>query len=114
MRYIVVGLVVLASMITSCATGPTCQSTCNRLYAEDQCYIRRGGTSQRQLITRCRDECQDALKEPGNIGNYDPYERTGGTVSIDLDNESQAAIWMDCIAEQSCDRLEEGFCAPVW
>ena len=114
MRFLVAGLVVLTSVISSC--GPTCQSTCSRLYSEDQCFIRRAGhVDQTDLRKRCMDECEDALKIPGTVAGYDPYESSGSSINIELENEMQAALWMDCINEQSCERLESGgFCAPVW
>ena len=114
MRIVLTVLVVLTSLLTSC--GPTCQSTCSRLYAEDQCYIQRAGhRDQTELRQRCLNECDDALKTPGPVGGYDPYESAGSSINIELENETQAALWMDCISEQDCERLEKGgFCAPVW
>ena len=114
MRVLVTFLIALTSLLVSC--GPTCQSTCSRLYSEDDCHIRRAGhTDQTELRTRCLDECETALKKTGDVEGYNPTESQGSSINIELENESQAALWMDCIAEQSCERLETGgFCAPVW
>ncbi len=114
MRVLVTFLVAITSLLVSC--GPTCQSTCSRLYAEAECHIQRPGhKDQTQLRQRCLDECEDALKVPGELEGYNPSESTGNSDSIELENETQAAVWMDCISEQSCERLETaGVCAPVW
>jgi hypothetical protein len=51
---------------------------------------------------------------PGELGDYDPYERSGSGVSVELGNEKQAAVWMECVNAQDCSRLEDGYCAPIW
>lgn len=114
-------LVLLSSLL---ACGPNCQSTCQRLYGEStqrvygeqitDCGIDRAGRDASELVDTCMDECQAALEVPGEVGPYEPYERTGSSESVDIENERQAAVWMECIAETSCDRLREGYCAPVW
>ena len=60
--------------------------------------------------------CEDEAKEDevGEKGEYNPYERQGSSSSIQLENEIQAAIWMDCVAEMSCEKIADGYCAPVW
>ncbi len=103
------GLVTLAT-----ACGPTCQSTCDRLYLESSCNIQRAGRTLDELIGYCMGECEAALNEPGELGDYDPYERSGSGVSVTLGNEKQAAVWMECVAAQDCSRLEDGYCAPIW
>lgn len=108
-------------LIAGC--GPNCQSTCQRLYADgsqniggdtvEDCGIERAGRSQTQLIDDCMNQCENALDTPGEMGPYDPYTRSGSSESVTIDNERQAAIWMQCIEETSCDRLTDGFCLPV-
>ena len=37
--------------------------------------------------------------------------------SIELENDQQAALWMDCVEEKSCELLKTSggrFCAPIW
>jgi len=115
-------MLVLLMSLTAC--GPNCQSTCQRLYGEgaqtvngeqlEDCGIQRAGRDANDLIGTCMDNCEGAIDEPGETGPYNPYERTGSSESVDLENERQAAVWMQCISETSCDRLTEGYCAPVW
>jgi hypothetical protein len=109
-----VALVAAAVPISGC--GPTCQSTCNRLYqeAEPSCNIQSVASDRTELLTRCNESCEDALDTPGEIGDYTPHEYTPSSKNIDLENDKQAALWMDCVAETSCEHLNDGYCAPVW
>ncbi|MCB9742596.1 MAG: hypothetical protein H6740_08355 [Alphaproteobacteria bacterium] len=103
---------ILASLV---GCGPNCQSTCNQIYgSEPQCNIQRGGRDQVELIQYCLDECENALSQPGELDGYDPFTAQGRNESIDIENEKQAAVWMDCVADQACDRLTDGYCAPIW
>ena len=46
-----------------------------------------------------------------------PNEKTRSSVSIKLESDQQAALWMDCIEEKSCELLKTTggrFCAPIW
>ena len=116
---------VLGSLtMTGCGlAGPTCQSSCRKLYMEDECNIKRAGypapDGQTELFEKCMNYCEYALDRTGDLGDYDPYSRSGSTTSIELDNEMQAAVWMDCIDQMACDRLDTntangGYCQPVW
>ncbi len=96
------------------ACNPTCQSVCNKIYNEQYCGIVRPGKESDELISDCIGYCEEALTEPGELGTYDPYERVSSSTSIELENEEQAALWMDCVAQQSCERLGQGYCAPIW
>jgi len=102
----------LSILLTGC--GPSCQSTCEKLYQEDECNTVRPGRDTKELLQDCNNSCEDALTEPGEIGEYNPYSNEGSSSSIVLENEQQAALWMDCIAEQACDKISDGYCAPVW
>lgn len=99
-------------LLTAC--GPNCQSTCNRLYQESECNIQSPGATRDDLVLECNTQCENALEVPGEVGDYNPKEYTPNSVSVELENDKQAAVWMDCIAEQSCELLNDGFCAPVW
>jgi hypothetical protein len=117
---IAVSFVAVTTTLALTACGPNCQSTCNRLYSSgsnsdgvEDCSISRPGRSDTDLIDTCLTECEQALSEPGEIGAYDPFVQQGSNTSIELENERQAALWMECIEEQSCQRLSEGYCAPV-
>ena len=118
-KSIVVALV-LASTSLLVACGPNCQTSCQRIYGnsanagEEDCAIQRPGRDQAELIDQCMDYCEGALEQPGEIGTFDPYTRTGSNQSVSLENERQAAIWMECVQDTSCDRLQDGYCAPIW
>lgn len=101
-----------ALYLTGC--GPNCQSTCEKLYIESECNIQRPGRTTDELLQRCSNECEGALEQPGEIGDYDPYDNSGSGSSITLDNEMQAAVWMECVAESACEKIDDGYCAPVW
>lgn len=94
--------------------GPNCQSTCEKLYLESECNTQRPGRTTDELLQRCASECEEALKRPGEIGDYDPYDNSGSGSSIVLENELQAAVWMECVAESACEKIDDGYCAPVW
>ncbi len=104
----------LALLATGC--GPNCQVTCDRLYGStgDACGIARPNTSENDLKSTCMKACKEALKYPGELEGYDPDERQGSSASVEITNDKQAAVWMDCIAETACEDLEKGYCAPVW
>lgn len=112
----VVGASLVALALIASGCGPNCQSTCNRLYSTDgdACNITRPGTSQSDLVDKCMDKCSTALEYPGEVGSYDPYSRQGSSNAFVLENEKQAAVWMDCIAATDCEDLTKGYCAPVW
>ena len=98
--------------------GPNCQSTCQRIYGDGiqdvgaDCAI--PGRTSTDLINTCMQECEDALDTPGEIGSYNPIVQQGAQTSVELENERQAALWMECVGEKSCGNLEEGYCAPIW
>ena len=100
----------MASLNVGC--GPTCQSTCSRLYYEDECGIPTPGRDTDDAFRDCVGMCQGALKHPGEMGVYDPDERLTSGESIELQNEVQAAAWMDCIEQTACDQIEDGYCEP--
>ncbi len=105
-----------ALALTGC--GPTCQSTCNRLYSTsgESCgdILQRPGTSASQLLDTCIDACNDALQTPGEVDGYNPNERTNLSNENLLTNDKRAALWMDCVADTSCESLKDGYCKPVW
>ncbi|MCB9761777.1 MAG: hypothetical protein H6739_18185 [Alphaproteobacteria bacterium] len=112
MRPLILAISLLA-LGTSC--GPTCKSTCERLYGDTpDCAIERPGRTRTDLLDFCMTECTTATGIPGDVGDYDPYERLSSAEAATLENRAQAEVWMDCVAETSCDRFSEGYCAPVW
>ncbi|MFT5680152.1 MAG: hypothetical protein ACI8RZ_001057 [Myxococcota bacterium] len=105
-------LAVISALAVGC--GPNCESTCNTLYQSEQCNVQSPGSDQTELLTTCMDSCEYALGRPGEVGDYKPTEYTPASVSVTLDNDKQAAVWMDCVSETACEFLESGYCAPVW
>ena len=118
-----IALLSLAVMASGC--GPDCQSTCQKLYGtKPNCGdpdpktgfngLVRYGNTREELLRQCEDECESALDNPGDVGNYKPKEYSAVSEAVELETDKQAALWMDCIAETSCKLLDEGYCAPVW
>lgn len=100
------------------ACGPTCQNTCSRVY--NDCGITKTGQTRDELLDRCEDECSGALKNAGDQGEYNPLTPRQSAESLVLENEEQAAAWMDCVWEkvpnaspEECQSLDAGFCAPI-
>lgn len=104
-------------MTTGC--GPDCQTTCEKLYSRGgECKFTSAGDSTGELnYARCSDECNEAIAVPGEADGYNPQEKTPSSQAVELENDQQAAMWMDCIEEKSCELLKTSggrFCAPIW
>ena len=104
-------MIALFALLVGC--GPNCQSTCERIYDDNQCGIAVPGETARESARRCERECEDALKQAGEVGDYNPFEPQTGGASSELQNEKQAAIWMDCVEQTPCEDIDDGFCAPI-
>ena len=95
-----------------------CENTCNKIYlpGEPNCGIQSPGTQQNEQIDRCNDECNAALDTPGEPRKaYKPQEYTADSQGdVTFTNDAEVALWMDCVAETSCELLNDGFCAPIW
>ena len=102
------------SMTTLAACGPDCQSTCNRLFLENECNLQFPGQSRDDLLRECNNACSDALTTPGEIREeYRPNQYTPRDQSVRFQNDQEAALWMDCVEAQACEKLNEGYCAPT-
>ena len=98
-----------ASWLVGC--GPACQETCFRVYDESQCGRQAsGGVTAKQLIDTCASECESALRNTGGMAGYDPRQRQPGVFV--LQNERQAAAWMDCIDASTCEELNPALIDP--
>lgn len=116
-----VALVALGvSLVGLVACGPNCQNTCDQVY--NACSIDKPGQTKSELLGSCNDECNSALQNSGDLGEYDPFARRSSSQSITLENEAQAAAWMDCVwfyapdaTPEQCADLDPsaGFCAPI-
>lgn len=108
-------LLLLVGLLVGC--GPDCRSSCEKLYgdAAGQCNINvasaSGDLGAEELVRNCAASCEDAMGKTGELGDYDPNVR-GSADSVTLENEVQAAVWMECIDETSCDNLGDGYCPP--
>jgi len=60
------------------------------------------------------EECNSGLSTPGVVGDYNPDEQIPQSETPTLDNDQQTALWMDCVANTSCENLEKNYCAPIW
>ena len=121
-------LTTLTLWISGCGTD--CQSACTKLYGTaPNCGDPRGddpdaegyfagligaGQTREKMMRQCMDECEGALDKPGDASDYEPNKYTPATETVTLENDEMAALWMDCIADQSCQNLAEGYCSPVW
>lgn len=129
MRAIAVLLVAFAALLTGCdpdcpggtdcALGPSCYDACEKIFGDSdgQCNIqipgKEGESGRSEMINKCVAHCESALNRAGEVGDYSPNERASGDDDVALENEQQAALWMDCVAETSCDNLDKNYCAPV-
>jgi hypothetical protein len=107
----------LSAALANTGCGSTCQSTCNRLYQEGggACNIQSPGATRTELLSLCMEECEDALEITGEArADYTPNEYTPADKSIIFKNDKEVALWMDCVANTSCEFLDNGYCAPVW
>ena len=104
--------IVLFSQLLAC--GPDCQSTCNKIYQTDQCSIPRPGRTVDESVKYCMSECTSALEKPGAVGDYNPNDETPRSETPVLENDQQAAAWMDCVLNTACNNLQSNYCAPIW
>ncbi|MBW1877696.1 MAG: hypothetical protein JRJ84_04970 [Deltaproteobacteria bacterium] len=102
-------------VLLSSGCGPNCQSTCQQIFDETQpnCGIRIPGRDSDESISDCISACEGALQYPGDVGDYNPFEPNVTGSSVNLDNEKQAAIWMECVEQTACEDIADGFCAPI-
>lgn len=116
-----VALVGLVGLFTS-GCGPNCQSSCAHVFDKAECGIARPGVEASEQVRDCTTACEYALTQPGEIGDYDP-DTPNFSSGVSLDNERQAAAWMDCVwatapegslsGSDECRSLDEGYCAPT-
>jgi hypothetical protein len=113
----------LLAAVALVGCGYNCQETCNHVYADSECGIATGQLDENEAIRLCTQSCEDALARTGDIGEYNPYSPYIGGEQPQLENEKQAALWMECVWDSApepgpqpgCDNLapEAGFCAPI-
>jgi hypothetical protein len=113
-RFSMVAIAGVAFSMLSSGCGPTCQSTCNKIYQPNECNVQRPGRTQDQLLDQCNDECEAALNNPGEKDGYDPFNDRGSSSDFTLSTDRQAAAWMECVDQTNCDLFSTGYCPPIW
>lgn len=96
--------------------GENCQSTCGRIYDQSECGISVSGVPSKTLRDSCTVDCENALDNAGEMGSYNPYNRANPVDPPALENERQAAEWMDCVWSSDCadiDPAQGGMCSPI-
>jgi hypothetical protein len=95
--------------------GPNCQDACLKLYGESECNIQRVGDESRdERISDCLTECEAALLKPGEIREeFNPEEYTPSDEPVEITNDQEAALWMECVEKTACELIDNGYCAPL-
>jgi hypothetical protein len=98
--------------VAACDPPVSCQTACQRAFRENECNLRVPGRQANRLVRDCTRECENALTRTGDLDGYDPNDRNSVDRSqpFRLQNEKQAAVWIDCVLETSCEDLNRGFC----
>jgi len=109
---VLAALGVVAPLVLGTGCGETCNSTCFRAYDERECDVDTPGVPADLRINECISDCRAALRQVGPMGSYSPLA-SGSVEQAALMNERQAAAWMDCIAESTCEQLQGGRCNPL-
>lgn len=109
-----IGISVTLGLALTSGCGPNCTQSCRYVFAEDECNLQQPGITQEDLIKNCITECEDALTLTGELGGYDPNTPLSGKTH-ELANDKQAAAWMDCVSQTSCERYcdDDGDCDPI-
>lgn len=109
----IVAATVTAAFASGC--GNTCITACTRVYQPGDgtgggtCGIEQANSTAEDAISGCVVECERAMNRTGELGGYNPYEPSGETI-FELENERQAALWVDCVDEIACEGLVRGQC----
>lgn len=98
--------------LSACEAPVSCQTACQLAFRENECNVKVPGQEADTLVRECVQECEVALRRTGELNGYDPDDRNSvdRSESFRLQNEKQAALWIDCVIETSCRDLDEGFC----
>ncbi len=115
MRLILISFVGLSSLLAGCADAHDCNKSCEKLFGQQagECNIPIPGHTGDEMLTMCEDHCEQAMSQAGEAGDYNPNERTSGNEDVALENDAQAALWMQCVDETACDDLKSNYCAPT-
>ncbi|MGH7341712.1 MAG: hypothetical protein ACREKH_14565 [Candidatus Rokuibacteriota bacterium] len=83
----------------------SCQNTCQRVFDATECAVIIPGQNEEDLEQECTAECEEALQHAGPMGVYDPYIGDRPDQPDELENERQAAAWMECVWAVECPDL---------
>ena len=106
-------------LVASGCADSVCAPTCEKIYGTGagECNIQvpghDGASGQTGLQAECLDMCQEAARQPGEVGDYDPNVRTDASDTVTLDNSAQVELWAQCIEETACSDINLGYCAPI-
>jgi len=104
------GIATVLGLALTSGCGANCQMVCQKAFRGAECNLKvPGETNQENLVRDCISECEGALTQTGELDGYDPNLPLSGE-TFTLENEKQAAVWMDCVAETACEHLDEGWC----
>ena len=103
-----------AAVLTAC--GPNCESACYRLYGQGgECQIDYAGSGDE--YSSCIATCEGALSTPGELNGYDPNVPDNSGDPVKVENDQQAALWMECVAGEqpfACQKIEEeNYCPGI-
>lgn len=114
--------IVLATTSLAAGCGPTCQSTCRRMYGTNQCQVVLPFAPNADPVNDCTRICQGAMEVPGdpverNDARFNPLTQYNGS-NTSLANEREAVAWMECVwsfDDAECDvRLQAQYCALIY
>lgn len=110
-RVWVVVMAAAAGFLGGC--DKSCQDSCDKIYGE--CQVAISGVPTSISLRDCVTTCETALGNAGVMGDYDPWKRNNPLDPNEITNERQAAAWMECVAETSCEDLDPsvGLCSPI-
>ena len=112
-------LILLTAALSACESAD-CLSSCEKIWGgqSDQCNIQDesilSDADRQAQINGCKSSCQTALMRYGDLGGYEPNQKRAQSEVVCLENEQQAAVWIDCVAATACADLEANYCAPVY
>jgi hypothetical protein len=106
---------IAAVALAAVGCDQNCQNTCARLYDPSQCAVQISGVEWTRSRNECQSTCETALTRAGQMGDYNPYNRPDPSNPPELENERQAAAWMECVWSVDCAELDPktGICAPT-
>ena len=93
------------------------------MFDPSECNIVKPGATPEKLVQDCITQCELAMDKNGDVGDYQPYSHSPGYEILELENEKQAALWIECVWDAApdpgpsggCQDLDPatGICAPI-